>query len=299
MAEASPRTTEARAVVPEEYDSILKPHQTEASPVDELLRRFHAIDEQDSGIWAKNVLVAMVLLAGFLSFVYPHVMWDLEEVDMDPRYLPQFFFGLTALVVLYNAYLLDQRRKLLFAREEMIRQILRAESSETMSLLDPLTQVYNRRYLDKILRLEMSRADRLDTTLAVMMIDLDGFKAINTDLGHVAGDQVLREVAQLLNRVFRRSDTVLRYGGDEFLVLMPESDEEQASHAVTRLAQRVSAWTQKAPGPARSLGISCGVATYRKGGNIQDVIRIADENLYAQKTRHHADSQDAVKTQNA
>jgi diguanylate cyclase (GGDEF)-like protein len=277
-------------------DADVEPGFIPESPVADLLRQIHALDTQDSAIWAKSILVILVLLAGFLSFVYPHVMWDLGEVEVDPRYLPQFFFGLTALVVLYNAHLLDQRRKLRFAREEMLRQLLRAETTETLSLVDPLTQVYNRRYLDKILRLEMGRADRSGTTLTVMMIDLDGFKAINTDLGHVAGDQVLREVAQLLNRVFRRSDTVVRYGGDEFLVLMPESSVEQAAHAVTRLTQRVSAWTQKDTGPARSLGISCGVATYRKGENIQEVIRAADENMYTQKARHQAAVPDAVKT---
>jgi diguanylate cyclase (GGDEF)-like protein len=224
-------------------------------------------------------------------------MWHTRELNLDSRYLPQFTFGLTALVVLYNAHLLEQRGKLRFAREEMVRQLLRADSTETLSLVDPLTGVYNRRYLDKILRLEMARADRSGTTLAVMMIDLDGFKAINTNLGHVAGDKVLREVAAVLNRVFRKSDTLIRYGGDEFLVLMPESDEEQAAHAGTRLAQRMSVWREKDPSAARSLGVSCGVAAYRKGGNIEGVIRTADENMYAEKTRHHAAMQDALKPQ--
>jgi diguanylate cyclase (GGDEF)-like protein len=115
----------------------------------------------------------------------------------------------------------------------------------------------------------------------------------------VAGDKVLREVAEVLNRVFRKSDTLIRYGGDEFLVLMPESDEEQAVHAGTRLAQRMRVWREKDPSPARSLGVSCGIATYRKGGNIQEVIRAADENMYTEKTRHHAAMQDAVKAQSA
>jgi len=280
-------------------DTALEPDLTPESPVADVLRQIHALDTQDSVIWSKHLLLLLVFCAGFLSFVFPNLMWHARELNLDSRYLPQFTFGLTALVVLYNAHLLEQRGKLRFAREEMVRQLLRADSTETLSLVDPLTGVYNRRYLDKILRLEMARADRSGTTLSVMMIDLDGFKAINTNLGHVAGDKVLREVAEALNRVFRKSDTLIRYGGDEFLVLMPESDEEQAVHAGTRLAQRMRVWREKDPSPARSLGVSCGIATYRKGGNIQEVIRAADENMYTEKTRHHTAMQDAVKAQSA
>jgi diguanylate cyclase (GGDEF)-like protein len=259
-----------------------------APHVDEILRKIHAIDEKESFNWAKSALIVLVLLGGFLSLLYPNITWDMRSLYLDSRYLPQFFLGLTALVVLYNTYLLDQRRKLRFAREEMIRQILRAEFSEAVSLIDPLTQLYNRRYLDKILRLEMGRVDRKDSTLAIVMIDLDGFKEINTRAGHLAGDQILREVGELFNAVFRKSDTIIRYGGDEFLILMPETDQEQAGQAVLRLEKEGRAWCEKEPDYAKSLGFSCGIATYRKGWNIKEVIRAADDNMYIQKAKHHA-----------
>ncbi len=270
-----------------------------ATPVGEMLRQIHYLDARDSGMWAKNFLVVMVLSAGFLSFVYPQVMWNLRDVNLDTRYLPQFFFGLTALVVLYNAHLLDQRKKLNFAREEMVRQLLRAESTENQALVDPLTQVYNRRYLDKILRLEMGRADRSDKCLVVMMIDLDGFKSVNTRFGHIAGDQVLREVAELLNRVFRRSDTVIRYGGDEFLIVMPDTNEEQAAHAIGRLLKEGEAWSRRESGRGYSVGFSCGVAAYCKGGNIKEVIQAADERMYAEKAKHHEATCPASRSQSA
>lgn len=274
-------------------DAGVEPGILPESPVAELLRQIHSLDTEDSAIWAKAILILLVFCAGFLSFILPNLMWNTSVLNLDSRYLPQFFFGLTGLVVLYNAHLLDQRRKLRFAREEMIRQLLRAENSETLALVDPLTQIYNRRYLDKILRLEMSRADRSGATLALMMIDLDGFKAINTDLGHLAGDQVLCDVARLLNRVFRRSDTIIRYGGDEFLTLMPDTNQEQAAHAVGRLEREGKAWSQKSPDLARTLGFSCGISTYRKGWNIQEVIRVADQNMYIEKARHHGARPDA------
>ncbi len=272
-----PATTESSSGEP----AVPAPH------LDDILHRIHAIDVKDSSNWAKSALIALVLLAGFLSLVFPNVTWDVHSMYLDSRFLPQFFLGLTALVVLYNAYLLDQRRKLRFAREEMIRQILRAEFSEAVSLVDPLTQLYNRRYLDKILRLEMGRADRKDTPLAIVMIDLDGFKEVNTHAGHLAGDQILREVAELFSAVFRKSDTIIRYGGDEFLVIMPETNQEQAGQAILRLEHQGHAWCQRGPGYARSIGFSCGIATYRKGWNIREVIRTADENMYSQKAKHH------------
>ena len=279
---------ETRAVAQGERDTVLEPDSAQASAVGDLLRQMHALDTQDSALWAKTILVLMVLCAGFLSLVYPNLMWGLHNLNLDNRYLPQFFFGLTTLVVLYNAHILDQRKRLRFAREEMVRHLLRAEVRETQSLVDPLTQVYNRRYLDKILGREMSRADRSNSSLAVMMTDLDGFKAINTRLGHLVGDQVLREVADLLNRLFRRSDTIIRYGGDEFLVLMPDTTEDQAAPVVDRLQQELVHWFQRDHVRGYAVGISCGVAAYRKGEDIEAIIRIADERMYAEKAKHHS-----------
>jgi diguanylate cyclase (GGDEF)-like protein len=264
---------------------ICSPKRT---PVENLLRQLHTLDEKESGIWAKNLLIIVVLCAGFLALIFPNLMWDVGQMKMDGRYLLQFFFGLTALVVLYNAHMVEQRGKLRWAREEMVRQLLRAETSESLSLVDPLTEVYNRRHMDKILRQETSRADRLNTSLAVMLIDLDGFKSINTRFGHVVGDEVLQEVTQLLNGVFRRSDTVVRYGGDEFLIVMPDTDEDQAALAVARLHKEVRKRNLENRGREYKLSLSCGVAGYRKGMQIREVIEAADSNMYTEKAKHHA-----------
>lgn len=264
------------------------PVARQRSPVDELLHEIHTLDEKDSGIWAKNLLIIVVLCTGFLALIFPNLAWNLGQIEVDSRYVPQFFFGLIALVVLYNAHAIEQRGKLRYAREEMVRQLLRAESTEVLTLIDPLTQVYNRRHLDRILPRESSRADRLGASLALMMIDLDGFKSINTRFGHVLGDQVLRDVAGLLNSVFRRSDIVIRYGGDEFLIVMPDTNEEQAAHAVSRLQQEVANWNRTNPGRGYSLGLSCGTAAYRKGTEIGKVIEAADERMYSEKASHHS-----------
>ena len=291
ISETSSRASESRAGTWNEGDaSTAELENEQLRPVGELLQQIHDLDTQDSGIWAKHLLVFMVVLAGFLSLLFPHLMWDLGEIGLDSRYLPQFFFGLTALAILHNAHVIDQRKRLRVAREEMVRQLLRAEFRENQALIDPLTQVYNRRYLDKILRLELGRADRAGTTLAVMIIDLDGFKAINTHLGHLAGDQILREAAELLNRVFRRSDTVIRYGGDEFLILMPDTNEDQAAHAIDRLQHEREKWQRRGTQGHYAIGFSCGVATYLKGAEIKEVIQAADKRMYEVKATHHAEA---------
>jgi diguanylate cyclase (GGDEF)-like protein len=255
--------------------------------VDHVLHQIHALDEKESWIWARNLLIVMVLCAGFLALVAPNLLWNLGQLDFDSRYLPQLFFGLTALVVLYSAHTMEQRKELCYARAEMVRQLLRAESMGTLMLVDPLTEIYNRRYLDKILLREMSRADRSGTSLAIMMIDLDDFKSVNTRFGHIEGDRVLRAAAELLNRVFRRSDIVIRYGGDEFLVVMPDTNEEQGAHAVTRLQEEAAKWNRKDSKRQYSLGLSCGVAAYRKGMETKGVIETADERMYVMKAKHH------------
>ncbi len=258
------------------------------TPVETLLRQIHALDEKESGIWAKNLLIIVVLCAGFLALVFPNLVWNSAQLRMDSRYLPQFFFGLTALLVLYNAHMIEQRGKLRWAREEMLRQLLRAEFTESLALVDPLTEVYNRRHLDKILHRETSRADRSNASLAVMLIDMDGFKSINTRFGHNVGDEAIREVARLLNGVFRRSDTVVRYGGDEFLIVMPDTNEEQAGFAKARLQKEVRKLNLGDPNRGFQLSLSCGVAAYRKGMQIREVIGLADGNMYTEKATHHA-----------
>jgi diguanylate cyclase (GGDEF)-like protein len=279
---------EAIRMPADDVEATKKEWSTPRTPlVEQVLRQIHALDEEESWIWARNLLIVMVLCAGFLALVFPNLLWNLGQLNLDSRYLPQFFFGLTALVVLYCAQAIGHRRKLRFAREEMVRQLLRAESTETLTLVDPLTETYNRRYLDKILLRETRRADRSGSNLAIMMIDLDGFKSINTRFGHIEGDRALRRTAELLNRVLRGSDTVIRYGGDEFLVVMPDTNEEQAAHAVARLQDAAAKWNRQDPKRQYSLGLSCGVAAYRKGMEIKGVIEAADEHMYVEKAKRH------------
>jgi diguanylate cyclase (GGDEF)-like protein len=109
------------------------------------------------------------------------------------------------------------------------------EQIRTLSIRDPLTNLYNRRYLNEIVVGELDRAVRLRQPLSVIVIDIDHFKLINDRWGHVVGDQVLRGMAQVLSRYVRAYDTVTRFGGEEFVILMAQTGEDEA----LALAERI------------------------------------------------------------
>ncbi|HLE60952.1 MAG TPA: GGDEF domain-containing protein, partial [Thermoanaerobaculaceae bacterium] len=124
-------------------------------------------------------------------------------------------------------------------------------SDRTEARTDPLTGAYNRRFLEEFLNREMARSRRSRQPLSVLMLDLDGFKAFNDEHGHLAGDEVLAAVAQSLRSAVRTSDVVARYGGDEFVVVLPNTPGE-AARRVARELRRV------VPPPVQlSVGIGC------------------------------------------
>ena len=204
---------------------------------------------------------------------------------MDGRYLPQLLFGFIVLVTLFNLYAFTQRRLLQHAREELVRQLVRGEVAERMSLIDPMTEVFNRRHLDEIIPTEVSRADRLNAPFSLLMLDLDDLKSVNTRFGHLVGDQILKEVAILMRLTFRPSDVIVRYGGDEFLVLLPGTTEDQGERAVQRLFEAVDRWNGENASMGYRMALSWGVATFRKGADVAEVFKAADQNMFQFKAR--------------
>jgi diguanylate cyclase (GGDEF)-like protein len=251
-----------------------------------LQQEIKALEGRDLQLWSIGLLMLVVVAAGFVALILPNVMWELGELRVAGRYLPQLFFGFISLIVLFNIYALQQRWVLRTTREELVRQLVRSEAAEQLAMMDPLTGVFNRRYLDEVLPKEVNRAERLKHELAFAMIDVDGFKSVNTQFGHVVGDQVLTEVARLLKAHLRLSDSIIRYGGDEFLVLMSDTDEQGAQIAVDRLQERVDLWNRAGAIPGYKMSLSCGVAVFSKGATAAEVIEAADQRMYQQKLRN-------------
>ncbi len=148
-----------------------------------------------------------------------------------------------------------------------------------------MTEVYDRRFLERIFSKEKRRAERLGSKLTFLLIDLDEFKSVNTQFGHVAGDRVLKELGALLNETLRNSDVIVRYGGDEFVVVMPDCNEEQGHRAIERIGQKVDKWNVLNLIPNYQMSLSCGLAMYEKGMNIEVLLEAADRRMYEDKGR--------------
>ena len=150
---------------------------------------------------------------------------------------------------------------------------------------DPLTGCYNRRALTERLEQEMDRAARYATMLTCMMIDIDNFKQINDTYGHLVGDVILKQLAQLLRREQRSVDTVARYGGEEFVVLLPETTITESRNFAERILRRVAEHDFGEPEQPVRVTISIGVASFpdERVGDGESFLRLADSHLYRAK----------------
>ena len=147
---------------------------------------------------------------------------------------------------------------------------------------DGLTGTFNRRYFEMRVLQELERARRYGLVLSVMMIDLDGFKSLNDEFGHLLGDEALRQVATLLSQHMRKADIICRFGGDEFAVLLPETLGENAVFAAEKLRRAIESWDFS--GVPRPLSLSVGIASYPEHGTSRDgLVKSADDALYLAK----------------
>jgi diguanylate cyclase (GGDEF)-like protein len=162
---------------------------------------------------------------------------------------------------------------------------------------DPLTGLFNRHYFNTIIASELSRSDRYERPLSLMMIDVDGFRAVNNKLGHLQGDDVLQNVARMLQQSVRDCDRVIRYGGDEFLILMPETNGHGHSRLVADRLRREIAFVLEGTGAERiglSLGLSIGIYARLPGEDktLEEILEEVDRRMYADKRARHTDRAD-------
>jgi len=149
--------------------------------------------------------------------------------------------------------------------------------------VDHLTGMLNRGGLDLGYKREAARADRSNSPLGIALLDLDNFKHLNDHHGHQAGDAALVHISDIIRRTVRPSDVVVRYGGEEFLFLLPESDTAQAARALQRLQDDLQRHPLVHHGIEIPMSFSAGVTTRRRGQSRDDVIAQADQALYAAK----------------
>jgi len=168
-------------------------------------------------------------------------------------------------------------------REELERVRLQ-EKLRKQAVRDPLTDLYNRRYFSETLEKEVEKCKRYDNTIAFIMIDVDRFKEINDSYSHQIGDKVLVGVAKLLKKNVRDADTVVRYGGDEFLVMMPETKGE-VSDVVSRINDELSDWNENSDLLDFPLTLAMGVSHWspEQDRDAEKALNEADMKMYREK----------------
>ena len=170
----------------------------------------------------------------------------------------------------------------LLAAELRIAELEKAlEEARGAALVDPLTGALNRRGFGAAYEREMSRVRRNNGKLAIVMIDLDDFKRINDSCGHLAGDQALIHLVAVLQESMRPSDVLCRFGGEEFVLMLPDTGAEDACTAVRRFLDEFSA--RVLPGVGRRMTFSAGVIDHDYFETLDEAIERADAATYAAK----------------
>lgn len=164
---------------------------------------------------------------------------------------------------------------------------LRIARAEALSVTDDLTSLYNSRYLGQVLRRETKRATRNGRPLSLLFIDLDGFKGVNDNHGHLAGSKALVEAADVIRASARETDMIARYGGDEFALLLPDTGSDGATSVGERIRDRIAAHRFLASdGLSIRLTASVGVATLPDAAtSFEGLVRAADMAMYRVKAR--------------
>ena len=179
----------------------------------------------------------------------------------------------------------------------------RQEQLQSRAIRDALTGLFNRGFMEEALAIEQRRALRRNTSIGVMMLDVDHFKRYNDSFGHAAGDALLRAIGDILQRTVREGDMPCRYGGEEFVVILPGADLDTTRQRAEALRATIEGWRPE-PGDS-ALGkvtVSIGVACYPQHGMTwQAVLKRADQALYAAKHagRNRILTADAYKTAQA
>ncbi|MBI5782181.1 MAG: GGDEF domain-containing protein [Gammaproteobacteria bacterium] len=225
------------------------------------------------------VLTALIFIFIIGYGAYIPAFWGSHE-RLSDLVVPAVFFLGACFVLLVNILSL-----------ETSRNVRRLTGFEQESITDPLTGIYNRRYLERRLADEIARASRYGMPLSVLLIDIDHFKRVNDIYGHQVGDLVLEGMAQLIVTTLRTTDIVARYGGEEIMVIAPSTPVKTAADLAERLRKVVENASFEVPVEldrdisALGVTVSIGVACFSQHSkDMQDLIQNVDKALYRAKS---------------
>ncbi len=248
-----------------------------------IAQQLSKLEKRDWELWTIVSLAGVLVGVGLLALIIPAAFLKQDNVHFEITVSRQLVVGLFVLLVLLNTYLVTRRLELRRARETVISTTIQNELMRLQSFTDPLTEVYNRRSLEEMAGRFISHARRTDKPLTFLMVDVDRFKKVNTRYGHLTGDFVLAEVATLLRSSVRGSDAVIRYGGDEFLIILADTSFRDARRVVERVAAYIRDWNGAGHLEGFELSLSIGRSEWSKGRTLDQVLDAADRDMYARK----------------
>lgn len=232
-----------------------------------------ALQHRDLELWGMAFLVMVLLVVGIISLVLPNTP---TQIRIEVRYLPQLTFGLLALVLLLNLYLAAQRRALYRTTNALSREIAYIERLQQFSFIDPLTQTFNRRYLDSLFQSEAKRSNRSGQPITLLLVTR------SAPASGLAADEAEIEVAQVLRSNFRGSDCILRYAQGQFLVVMPDTTQEQAAVAVKRLLDNIDSWNLNSDS-SYEMSLAHARITCLPGGDLREHLRRIEADIQGRR----------------
>jgi len=240
------------------------------------------LEKRDWELWAIISLTGALVSAGLLAILF-RAAFTGDTVHFEISASRPLAVGLFVLLALLNTYLVTKRFEIRRLREQVISTTLQNQVTKGESETDPLTEIYNRRSLDRIAGQFISQARRRRMPLTFLMVDADRFKQINTRFGHLTGDFVLAEIANVLKVSIRGSDAIVRYGGDEFLILLADTTADCAHKVIERINRKLEEWNDSDHLEGFRLSLTIGAAEWHEGDTLDEVLDQADQRMYEGK----------------
>lgn len=222
----------------------------------------------------KNTITAMVLVV-VIYFTNEGLIFSIENLATVIAF---------NVILLFTYFISSYLSKNLRKNEDKIRSLL--QKTQEMSVTDGLTNLYNQTHFFLLFRLQLKKSQRYHTNFSLVIFDVDYFKNYNDNNGHLKGSGVLKQIGEIMRRCFRSSDVLAKYGGDEFVIILPDSDKVGAFLAADRLREEIEKepFEGREQQPLGKITLSLGISSYPEHGtSVEELLDHADKALYSAK----------------